>query len=399
MMEKIGLRPLDSLSLPRWQARCLGWMSLGLWIFVTAFLWAPSRDGLEGVYVLAFFIPGILLLLWNWRPGDIDPINGVALAYAAFCVLSSTWSLAPAPAYFLLQWLVLAVWLLGVRWLHQQRPLDLDGLFNLLVLIGAAVSVTILVEFYWDHPFAFRLMSWTVARNPIVVGQVFGVIALLGFIRSWQVHSRRQSLVMLVAAMLACLPLLFSQSRGPILALGLALGLAWILIRPSWQRTLPQVVVLAVVGAGLLATDTLSMLVDRAFSFTGRDTIWLEILGYMPGHLWLGIGVAETTHIQASDGTIFHHAHNAWLDTLYRTGLIGLALLLVHLVLVLRHFDPHSPLLALYLWLFFGVACLLTDGRLLFWQLDAKWFLYWIPAGLIAACVVHPRQGTQAKTE
>ena len=30
------------------------WAFGGLWVFVTAFLWAPSRDGIEGVYSLAF---------------------------------------------------------------------------------------------------------------------------------------------------------------------------------------------------------------------------------------------------------------------------------------------------------------------------------------------------------
>lgn len=44
------------------EQKILRWASVGLPIFITAFVWAPSRDGLEGVYALAFFLPMLLVL-------------------------------------------------------------------------------------------------------------------------------------------------------------------------------------------------------------------------------------------------------------------------------------------------------------------------------------------------
>ena len=46
---------------------------------------------------------------------------------------------------------------------------------------------------------------------------------------------------------------------------------------------------------------------------------------------------------------IFNHAHNAWLDTLYRTGLIGLVLVTVHFFSVVKIFSRDPRLLPLYL--------------------------------------------------
>ncbi|HEY0894326.1 MAG TPA: hypothetical protein VGE32_14795, partial [Cellvibrio sp.] len=81
-------------------------------------------------------------------------------------------------------------------------------------------------------------------------------------------------------------------------------------------------------------------------------------------------------------------AHNAWLDILYRTGVVGLGLALIHLVLLLWSARQHRNLAPLALWLVYGCGCLFVDSRSLFWEIDAKWLLYWVPAALLAANLV-----------
>jgi hypothetical protein len=52
-----------------------------------------------------------------------------------------------------------------------------------------------------------------------------------------------------------------------------------------------------------------------------------------------------------------------------------------------------AQLAPLTLWLLYGCGCLLVDSRSLFWEIDAKWLLYWVPAALLAAqlsCAASP---------
>ena len=109
--------------------------------------------------------------------------------------------------------------------------------------------------------------------------------------------------------------------------------------------------------------------------------------------LW-GIGMSESTDIITSVGE-YHHAHNAWLDIFYRTGVVGLGLALVHFCLLLWVARRYQNLAPLTLWLIYGCGCLLVDSRSLFWEIDVKWLLYWIPAGLLAASLM--RQNLVAK--
>ncbi len=75
-----------------WREKKLSsWAFGGLWVFVTAFLWSPSRDGVEAVYALAFFIP--MLLLLPWRKPEFPQYGSwfsvSALAYAGWCYTTS----------------------------------------------------------------------------------------------------------------------------------------------------------------------------------------------------------------------------------------------------------------------------------------------------------------------
>jgi O-antigen ligase len=129
-------------------------------------------------------------------------------------------------------------------------------------------------------------------------------------------------------------------------------------------------------------------LLGRGASF--RDQIWWDVIAQMraqPSLFLLGVGMDSSTDIVTSIGS-YHHAHNAWLDILYRTGVVGLGLALIHLVLLLWSARQHRNLAPLALWLVYGCGCLFVDSRSLFWEIDAKWLLYWVPAALLAANLV-----------
>lgn len=392
--------PLDFPLLKREQReqKMLVWAYGGLWVFVTAFLWAPSRDGLEAIYALAFFIP--LLLVLPWRRPDLHVyggwFTGTALGYASWSLLSGIWG--GNIGFLLLQWLILAVWLAGVAWVLQKKSINWEKFLRWLVLIGAATAVINIVVFYWSHPLAARMEGVTVARAPTLVGQVYGVIVLISILLSWRTDCFKCALGLSLACIPALAALGLSQSRGPLLSLALALliGLFW--LRPNWKILLVQLLAAVLALLVLFVFFPLDqMLLGRGASF--RDQIWLDVIGQMNAQptlfLW-GIGMNDVTDIQTRIGE-YHHAHNAWLDIGYRTGVIGLGLAVVHLVLLLWSARRHTHLAPLTLWLIYGCGCLFVDSRSLFWEIDVKWFLYWIPAGLLAASLM-PRKSLPDRT-
>lgn len=370
------------------EQKLLAWAFSGLWIFLTAFLWSPSRDGVEAVYAFAFFIP--MLMLLPWRKPDFHQYGGwfsvSALAYASWCCITSLWG--SDAEFFILQWLILAAWLLGSAWILQKRSLDLEKLFAWLVALGSLLALLALILFYKDHAFSERLVGIGLARTPTVVGQVFGLVALLATILSWRVTTHKYRLLFSMAAICALAALALSQSRGPILSLMLALLLATWWLRPALRVWLGQIVFLLFVSILLiLVTPIEQMVVARGISFSLRDEIWLQVwqsMSSQPLSLLWGIGMSEDTVIATASGE-YHHAHNAWLDIFYRTGVIGLVLALIHLVLLLKRGIADATAKPLVIWLVYGCGCLLVDSRSLFWEIDAKWLFYWIPAALLAA--------------
>lgn len=373
------------------EQKMLAWAYPGLLVFVTSFLWSPSRDGVEIIYALAFFIP--MLMVLPWRRPRLDAYGGVftavALSYAGWSVLSSLWG--SDSGFFVLQWVVLAIWLAGSALVLQRNAMSLEKLWYWLIGIGALTALVNIAAFYSSHSLADRLAGITIARAPTLVGQVYGVVVLLAIVQSWRTDCFKCALLLSAAAVPALAAVGLSQSRGPLLALALALAIGLFWLKPS-RRILGLQFAAALF---LLAVLFIMLPVEKAFVERGasfRDQIWIHLWQSMladPVTFIWGTGMAQSTVVVTATGE-FHHAHNAWLEILYRTGIIGLCLALVHLgyLLWVAFRQPKWAILAL--WLIYGCGCLLVDSRSLFWEIDAKWFMYWIPAGLLAAVLNPP---------
>jgi len=372
------------------------WARPGLMVFVSAFLWAPSQDGLIAIYALAFFIPMLLVLPWqlpNWRSFG-GAANIIALALAVYAVASVSWSAQPGDmGYFAGVALLLMGWLYGVCWLQARAPLNWAALQRALLWVAVPVALSAIAVFYRAHPWSERLSPWTQARNPIVIAQTYAVISLLALLTSWRQQRWLRELGCAALALAFLAPVALSQSRGPILAYAVTVAVAAALVRPRWQTLLWQALA-GLAGLALVAytLDLIALLNSRSETLDYRRELWQLVWQRWQERPWLGVGLDKNTFIELADGNVFHHAHNAFVDGLYRLGLIGALLGLGHLLLVVRGIGRRPDLAPLYLWLLLGCLCLLTDGRLLFWQLDAKWFLYWVPAGLLTALQMTPNR-------
>lgn len=375
------------------EQRIFTWASVGLLVFVSAFLWAPSRDGLQGVYVLAFFVPMLKILLF--RKPNFNEYGGwptvIALIYAGFSALSTLWGEPKDFGFFGLQWCVLATWLCGSCLVFSKREIDMEKYLRWLVMFGVLITLlTFIYNFLFidsNFPMQMRLVGWNVFRNPNEIGAFCGIIALLAFTIAVQSLSLKQTWLFYILALIATAGLLASLSRAAFLALTIMSLIALLIVRPPLKIWLPPVLIAIVIVLILLGTT------DILTSFTGgrgdglgpRLNIWKEVFERWQKHIFIGVGMTKDTNIIALDASASSHAHNAWLDTLYRTGLIGFIIVLSHLIKVVQRFSSNQSLLSLYLWLGYGCICNLVDGRCFFWEIGAKWFLYWIPIGLIVA--------------
>ena len=191
----------------------------------------------------------------------------------------------------------------------------------------------------------------------------------------------------------------FTMSKSPMGLLPLVLMLSFAVL---WLRSAPAKYVLvigAVVIANLLTVGTVtisamdnlitSLMPDA--SYTGRDEIWLfaienvlkkPITGFGfqafwgTGDLLFNWGVNESWGLRASD------AHNGYLNVAVMTGLVGLALTLVWVVLQpladlssirAKYFDPALTMLFTQIWIF-GLL-LSSVESVLFSGGDTLWFL------------------------
>jgi len=388
----LAFKDLLFMVLKSYEGKIFSWVSAGLWIFVSSFLWSPSRDGIEGIFALTIFIP-MLAILFNRKPtlsayGGV--FTGAALLYATWSVLSGIWG--ADLGFLLLQWLVLVIWLVGSAWVVQNKLVDWDKFLTVLLTIGAVTAVVNIAAFYWSNPWGARLEGITAARAATLVGQVYGLVALIGILLSWRARNLVSSIGFSLISTPAIIALLLSQSRGPLIALAVALLIGAVWIRPSWKiismHLVAALALLFAIGVSLQLDTIEALLFQRGTSF--RDGIWLDVLQKMqqePGTFLWGIGMSGSTDINTALGE-YHHAHNAWLDTLYRTGVIGLGLALVHLGLLMFGAFRTRELAPLTLWLIYGCGCLFVDSRTLFWEIDVKWLLYWVPAALLGASLI-----------
>lgn len=377
------------------EQKMLSWASVGILVFISAFLWSPSRDGLQGIYYLTFFLPMFCLLVS--RKPKFHEYGGwmtlSALIYAGFSACSALWSDQPKDiSFFIFQWCVLAIWLCGSSFLFVKQEINLVKYLPWFVGIGSIITLASIIYYFgfvfvpsYAEP---RLYGWNVFRNPNEIGAMCGVIALLSVVLAWQSLSlKRVTIFYLLAAFAGC-GLVASFSRASLAAFFTMVIVALIIIRPSLKIWLPPLFIFLGFFFLLLAFGHFSIdFGGRGIKIGERSLIWSSVLEHSRENLYAGVGITKDTKIIVSNGDIFNHAHNAWLDTLYRTGLIGLALVVWHLLTIIKNISRDSRLLPLYLWLGYGCICSLFDSRCFFWEIGAKWFFYWIPIGLIVASI------------
>lgn len=362
-------------------------------LFLAAFFLAPDRHELRLAFNWAVLLPTLLLLPWRWREIKYpEPVASIGLVLAGWLCLSIFWGDSAEVSYFWSQLLnpvfvvvlVIAATFAGVADPKRWPPLDF-----LLVGLGCLVSILALSEYaaVADGSTWPRLVGQGILKNPLVIASVLGVCILLAVARFHYASRFLAGLPWLLAAMPMGVTMVATQSRGPLLALLLALPLVVLGKAPGARRHWLLLAIL-LVGTVLVAANmrTLSSTLMRGDGTGFRAGIWHSVVEETAPEWVAGQGLRASRSVKVGNET-FPHCHNSLLSVFRFGGLIGASLFLVFWGLILREAArlPTEMRRRLVPWLVFGFACQLTNGTFPFVRPGYDWFLTWLPAALCLA--------------
>lgn len=304
------------------------------------------------VFFLRFAALGALALaavLGAWAVRERPSRKGMSYAatlgaLSALALISTAWSATRVlsfergAGFAIMSCAVLAV---GLTW--SSRALVVADLSAVAATLWAAMFAS-LIALLLHMPWALDVTRLRgVLENPNTIGVVAALVTPLAsglaamthrYVRTWWWFVVGCTLVALLAA----------GSRAGLLAVAAGMLVFSFQCRGKsrWYRVLTLAVLLAV-GAGLIAA-TLNAHVGRLLSLdsAGRTAAWSVIVRLWEQRPWLGWGFGSTDSVfpkfQGNLVQFFEggNAHNAYLQTLFEVGPLGLLLLLSVIGLALR---------------------------------------------------------------
>jgi O-antigen ligase len=185
--------------------------------------------------------------------------------------------------------------------------------------------------------------------NEQAAGLVAAMFLIIGLFSVYR--TRRARRLLLLAFTLVTVGFITAQSRGALIALGVATLLA-VLLAPRQRRRILGMMGIAGVAAGALLVirpDALQRIVDLGGGSSGRSDLWTVGWRVFTSHPLLGVGIGNFQAVEARfvlrPGSITaiqyltdapHLVHNVYLQLLAETGIVGLLGFVVVVVGVLR---------------------------------------------------------------
>jgi O-antigen ligase len=273
--------------------------------------------------------------------------------YDNFFLREFSWQAEPLTTFgFLLAGTVLPAFALSrtIANLDDQRFLVVQGLMIVIFLVGLSINFDTLLA-------SSKVTRASLAKlNPIGLGDMASTFALLPLITPTKnpiLTSGRYTLCLVLVGIAA-----FSQSRGPIVGMGIALFAYGLAVNGSHKIYLIGAMVIlaaAMIAAPLaLGVDLIEMALARFLtaadssdpSAMGRVDAWRASLDQFWEAPLFGDRVFEPT--------LLHYPHNIFVESLISLGILGTLILFAHLALTTHScfrllFNPHSTILGRFI--------------------------------------------------
>ena len=183
--------------------------------------------------------------------------------------------------------------------------------------------------------------------------------------------------------------MLFTQSRGPIMALAIAFILTLHRTILTRRNVMLCGIVVLILAAVCSFTPVGEMLLGR-FEVVGeqsglRLSIWHETLRELTNHFWLGRGYEYQLTFTNYNGQHISTTHSIYFGALLKGGIVGLALFLAVITsglwLALKKFHRHDRYdVAIFI---FALIFMASQGMFIINNPRESWMLFWLPLGLI----------------
>ena len=376
------------------------WASFGLILFLVALYCAKNGNQCRWIYGLFFMTPilGIMLTRpWKWSIYG-GRFTGIALLYGVFVVCSTFWSDSPNIYDRSYDFLCFSTWFCGTAWLAHKKKIDTRLIVNALIYTGAVMAVFLMIIFYAENSLDTRmwLQGWKRfgPTNPIRIGMYYSLTTLLCFIKILDANESRKKAIFLFLMAFNFLPVLVTQSRGPLLACLVTLVFIIFFYKVNKKIIIALFLFLFFVLGLVISNSQLEKLIlSRINNDSWRKEIWSQSISRtIEINPWLGCGRGDKIKIpvklpQRKNWILtFSSSHNQFIDAFYVLGIVGLFLFIIFNINIVLHYTRDPSLFPLFIWFILGSIAAFTVGNCSI-DLDVNWLYFWMPAGLIGAVV------------
>ncbi len=270
---------------------------------------------------------------------------------------------------------------------------------SLFVSISAIISIII---FYGSHVFPVdRVTGFNYyLKYTIITATYFAFIAICTLYLSIHEKMIWRKIYFSIITCIILMFVLFTQSRGPLLAfivailIGLTLDKRWKLICFVFLIPIVWLFVINFADIGI-----------QNYIFRGsipfRFAIWKSTLMRILENPWLGEGYLTNIEIYALNRW-WCHPHNIFLIVLLKSGVLGLLLFFILLVMsvkaALRYFitSRHWIYISLIL---FAIIISSSDNMRLLYKPVMSWMVFWFPLALLSATEVKLNEKNSSREE
>ncbi|MBR9871045.1 MAG: O-antigen ligase family protein [Gammaproteobacteria bacterium] len=367
----------------------------------------------------AFFFAGVLpLIFWvcvkrDARAGISDRSGWFAIGFIGFVAVATfiPEGVITDRQFQVVRWafstavFMLAVLAASERWLNQ--PLLFARIFMAVVIASGAEAFA---YYLWHDMYPARLEGAGFMGHPILGPSALISVWAIGLtlFRLGENRERLDQVIMIVSFLVLFAVTIFSQSRGPLVALVAfflicLLAVFWLESRGKrWHVGFWVFFGVMLFGAGslFLFDDLVARMLGRGFSY--RPEIWLAVFNNPPEIIWIGEGMGTDFRnssagkmLMADEGLSIKHPHNLFLSVFHYTGIIGLSLFTVLLIWILiricrltqgagRQVRPFA----------FGLFVLplmlnMTDGHRIVAPPSSDWMFSWLLLMFLIGLVRH----------
>lgn len=364
------------------------WITLSLTVFLLGYFFFTSSSSRNTFFYIAVCLPVVLLLPAYYK--QLKPntwVTASALIFIFYLFLNSLWSIHYSTAQslkylryvFSLYCLFAAVFIL-----HHNKPTCCKLLFKAFIFFGFFHSLYgIFMHFsMFPEPLLTRY------HDPIDTSMLVGLLLLTCIWLMIETKSWGHSAIYLFLLIPFVIIMLLSKARGPQLAILLTLPLLAYLQSKNIKKIIHLFLIfLFAIILLILFSDLTKTIFNRGLTVPYRMGIWSTSFHESLSYFWLGQGASHRPPLFISSGEKFNHSHNILLSIFRMGGIVGLLLFFTNLILCffVGLKSSNSVHRVWVVWLFFGVFCLMTNGKYPLTRPSSIWLAYWIPIAFICA--------------